>query len=978
MKAPHRSASQWVILSVFSVISVANLSAPARAEDEGRSKVRILYDFEDPSDIQKLMKRADNVTLTAAEDVGVTHGGRCARLTARKGVDYAALVLDDDAVKGWGDYDYFAIDVTLDDDHPYSLALELWDGASKNYATRCTYEDVTTRPGRQTLLYHIARARRNGKEGLEWGELEPKDKIDRDGLTQVKLFLTPLSDRDAVMWIDNIRLMQEDAAKPKLTVPLPAGALAYKFGGAGAKASGFTVVAPDTIFPGPANCGFVEPKKLKAGGAGWPDGLSGTFVLPPEDGRLEFRARVPDGEYFVWLCGGPVIRKEFAGRHYFLRAGGETLFDDLPAPYQYYSRKYLYRFLDTRYSEKPHALWENYIDRMYPVHTTRVQVADGVFTLEAENFFVSALVLVPASAKDEFDKFADTTRTLRIEAFERTLRPPPGKKPQPQAGDGPFLVYEPDFAAEIKPWTGPTAEERKHTSLKAAGARGQTVTLRLAVVPFADLGKCTLEAPALKGPAEIPADRVAVYSQSYRYDGDNLSEMALMPSASLDVEQGVTQCFWMTLDVPDKAEAGVYKGEVTFRPGKGDAVRVPLEFEVYPFALEPVLPVSYGMYYDPRREPGLAPEVQRRLVKEQLQWMRKIGFTAVQVGPATVTGLGKGGTVQLEFDTTLYDLAREAGMGRHPKQYLMGEALDVGRGIGHRLIGEDGGLKIDRNPGLELRQPGFAEYFVNAMRQERDFIRRVGMPVALEVSDEPREAPNPWNRNLADSIAYGDLMREAGVVSFITPMGDTESGKDYTALVDHVDIISTHAWKGSAGLIARTRDKGKTLWLYNTGMDRFSWGFYNWRARSEGRWEWHFCWPDDSARGGYPGREWYNPFTGVHGFAPYAPPADHPGGMLFQSKYLDVMEGVNDYAYLVTLDEAVRAAGGDPKRADAATEAKAFLAALDRAIPELPGAKGLLNEGDGALVGMGVDDDARLQAPHWRETMAGLLKKLKQ
>ena len=487
-----------------------------------------------------------------------------------------------------------------------------------------------------------------------------------------------------------------------------------------------------------------------------------------------------------------------------------------------------------------------------------------------------------------------------------------------------------------------------------------------------------MEASALKGPAEIAADRFTVYSQNYRYDGDNLSEMALTPSASLDIEPGVTQCFWMTLDVPQKAEAGVYKGEVTFRPGKGDAVRVPLEFEVYPFALEPVLPVSYGMYYDPRREPGLAPEVQRRLVKEQFQWMRKIGFTAVQVGSATVTGLGKGGTVQLQFDTTLYDLAREAGMGRNPKQYLMGDALSVGRGVGHRLIGEDGGLKIDRNPGLELRQPGFGAYFVNAMLQEHDFIRRIGMPVALQVADEPREAPNPWNRNLADSIVYGDLMREAGVTSFITPMGDTESGKDYTVLADHADIISTHAWKGSAGLIARTHEKGKTLWLYNTGMDRFSWGFYNWRARSEGRWEWHFCWPDDAARGGYPGREWYNPFTSVHGFAPYAPPADYPGGMLFQSKFLDVAEGINDYAYLVTLDEAVRAAASDPKRADAVKEAKEFLAALDRAIPELPGAKGLLNEGDGALVGMGVDDEARLQAPHWRETIARLLKALKQ
>ena len=77
MKASSHPASRWIILSVASVISVANPLAPVRAEDEGRSKVRILYDFEDASDFQKLMKRIENMTLTAAEDVGVTHGGRC-------------------------------------------------------------------------------------------------------------------------------------------------------------------------------------------------------------------------------------------------------------------------------------------------------------------------------------------------------------------------------------------------------------------------------------------------------------------------------------------------------------------------------------------------------------------------------------------------------------------------------------------------------------------------------------------------------------------------------------------------------------------------------------------------------------------------------------------------------------------------------------------------------------------------------------
>jgi len=54
-------------------------------------------------------------------------------------------------------------------------------------------------------------------------------------------------------------------------------------------------------------------------------------------------------------------------------------------------------------------------------------------------------------------------------------------------------------------------------------------------------------------------------------------------------------------------------------------------------------------------------------------------------------GLGNGG-VQLQFDPTLYDLAREAGMGRHPKQYLMGEALGVGRGAEGVVTGRKGGV----------------------------------------------------------------------------------------------------------------------------------------------------------------------------------------------------------------------------------------------------------------------------------------------
>ena len=467
--------------------------------------------------------------------------------------------------------------------------------------------------------------------------------------------------------------MQEDAAKPKLTVPLPAGALAWKFGGPGSKAPGFTHDrAQMTVFPGMRTAGFVDPKKLKArrgGLAGRPE--RHLCAAAGGTASMAFRARVPARRVFRLALRRPrhPPRNSRIAITSFVPAANvssttcrprtsTTAAIPLPLPRH------------AAIPEKPHALWMNYIDRMYPVHTTHVKVADGVFTLEAENFFVSAVVLVPASAKDDFDKFADTARRLRIEAFEKTLRPLPGKKPQAQPGDGPLPRLRAGRRDGGRPWTGPTAEERERHELAARGRRaGQAGDAAAGGRPLR--GPRQSGAGGFRGrrglDGSAPAgDRTTVYFQGYRYDGDTLSRDGVDARRTLDMRAGRHAVLLADAGHSAKDQKPGNYGCRDVPPEKGEAVQLDLDLEVYPFTLEPVLPVSFGMYYHPRREPGLAPEVQRRLVKEQFQWMRQIGFTAVQVGPATVTGLGKSGTVQLQFDTTLYDLAREAGMGRHP------------------------------------------------------------------------------------------------------------------------------------------------------------------------------------------------------------------------------------------------------------------------------------------------------------------------
>jgi len=959
------------LASLFCTLIGATTCVGQQPGDAGRTAIRLLHGFEVGPDAADLRRFADNVEIDVVQDNGVTEGRNCIRLVARKGSPYCEFRLGARAIQNWSSFDYFAMDVFTEDNQPYTFVFELWDALSKNYQTRCTYTGEPTHPGKQTLLFRINRAKRNSKEGRDWDELEPQDKIQMDGLKMVKIFVTPGKERDAIFWIDNLRLMQEDAAKPPFRIELPKNAVAFDFGSPGAVVAGFTPVAADTAFAARQTYGFTQTKGLSQAGEGWPDRLTGTFVMGGDGQQLEFKASLANGEYDVWLAAGKILRPDLQKRNFRLQLNDQSLCDEAPSWQEFCSEKFLYRFMTTQYSQKPHALWTNYIDRMYPVHTTRIRVTDGSISLVAVNHFLGGLVLVPVEANAGFKALAAQLREKRIEAFEKSYYEKPRTLPKRQEGDGDFVLFVPEASRGIQPWTGPNANERKRARLDFAAAPGERCVLRLAVTPFRDLGRCRLELGDLKGPGVIPASSVRGYFANYRYDGKDISEMALLPSLAPVIEDGVSQCFWLWLSIPDTAAAGKYQGTFVFHTEAGAKVDVPVECEVYPFRLKNDLPASFGMYYGERQHPPFPAEERRRLLKEQLQWMREVGFTAVPAPAPTVLGLKGGDQVSLRFDTLMYELAREVGMAARPEQKLMATQLGMARAIGRRLPGSQG-AKVDQQPGIELRQPEFERYYKNAAGQYRDFLTKTGLPVAVEICDEPRETPNPWNRNLADSLHYARLLREVGcITTFITPMSDGNSGKDYSVFPEHVDIVSIHGWKASEKLLRRTHELKKTLWLYNTGMDRLSWGFYNWRVGSTGRWEWHFSFPSDDAHGGYPGREWHNPFTGLHGYASNAPDS-HPGGMLFQSAFLRASEGITDYAYLHTLEEALKTS----KNTETAKKARVFLDALKRIVPEFPEVKGLANPEDAALVGLGLNDAVQQHLPAWRKTIAEFLKEL--
>lgn len=906
----------------------------------GRTKVRQLFSFETKEDgspiegfemdgkpVKAWQSAAENMDVVYVQDNGVTDGKWCARMTIPAGKDVGLTELTGDAVKNWADYDYLAIDLFTEETAELNFVVELWDADSKNYATRCTFEEVKTHNGAQTLLYQINRAKRNGKEGRGWEELEDKDKINMNGLKKVKIFTAQAADHPVRLWIDNVRLMQEDAAKPKMQAPLPKNAIAFDFGSAGAVVPGFKAVTAKSKYSDEAGFGFSAGKGLAEGGQGWPDLLTGTFVYagfknaeePLEGGAvMEFKAKVPDGKYMMWLSAGPIMLPAAAGTEYLLSVNDKPLYQDKPDYKTIESEKYLYRFLWTQYSERPNAQWLDYVDKMFPIYQQEVEVTGGAISIKASNFFLSALVLVPVADKADFDRMAAKIQAARIEAFNKATYIPESKKPQPAAGDGAYVLFVPNSWSHYGPSDGPSDQDRKQTSIAQTAAPGQNVFTRVVVTPFKDLGSCTLQLSDLTGPggAKIPASAIQGLYENWRRSGRYLRENILLPTTTFNGEKGVTQTMWLWLSVPADAKPGKYAGTFNVAAGQGKPTPVPVSIEVLPIKLDTDLPVSYGMYYGGRQGAAMPKAEYNKLIEEQHVWMKKIGFT--------------GSNLMFDgSDDTQAQLLKKLGFGKNPAQMQMTSQLGQARNVARRM-----GLKVDQNPGVEFSDPKFKAAYMEAIKAFKSKLDALGIAYACESVDEPRDVPNPWNRTVADTCKYGDWMGELGFKTrFVTPMGDATGSTPTLPLVDSMDIISIHAGPGSQKLQEKTLSTpGKTLWYYNTGMDRYSWGFQPFAVGVKGRWEWHWCSPEGTSTGGYIGGDWYNPFTGLVAMASNAP-LTYPGGFLYFSGFLTAADGITDRHYLHTLQQAVEKNKDNAAKADTVKKAQALLAEIKSAVP---------------------------------------------
>jgi len=405
---------------------------------------------------------------------------------------------------------------------------------------------------------------------------------------------------------------------------------------------------------------------------------------------------------------------------------------------------------------------------------------------------------------------------------------------------------------------------------------------------------------------------------------------------SLNIPQGRTTQFWLTVRPPADAAPGAYEGTVALDPANKRPSELKLTVVVLPFKLLEDPDTAFGWYYGAPADPAA--------FRRELADMRAHGCNTLTIHEPKIKSITADGKVEIDFKhwDELRRLCPEFGFNAI-KQTGIGSITDAIVRIGIKELG-----------------PGFDVPFVAALKEIKKYLdAHPDFKVVFIIYDEPRESLlNSWNRTYDQTVAYIKLCRQVpGLLISVNPMGDGSDKKDYTPFAEMVDILNTHAWKGSKGLIERTRKVGKTLWVYNNGQARLPWGFGVWRVGAKGEWEWTYS--------GAGGPDCYSPIpTGGYENEGESntgrfPVYRFPDRIVPTPRYEWCREGVDDYKYLHTLLQR-------QKQAKAA-EVEALLKEMWGTFPEYP-AMGLTTGAEAGASG----DPAQLLAyfDHFRWRIA--------
>jgi hypothetical protein len=814
-----------------------------------------------------------------------TDGSKALRLTQ----SYASM----DRKQDWSGFDFLKVDTYVDSEQATELGIEIGDSATTGYWTRVNYNTVIP-PGASTLVLPLRQ--------LFVGEKS------RAGRRVILSEITRLvfSVRGATpVYLDNLRLEWE---KPPAGLFFD-GLYAFDLGPGGSPVmDGFTAVTPTTIYDAGRGFGLKDAKIWRAVDALQPDPLY-QDSLAIESGGLA--VDVPNGTYRVFVnmdSPGGYWGEAQAYRQRSIAAQGKNVVVDT-MNFKTFTKKY-FNFWD-----KDDLPTENTFDKYDRAHFTEkildVNVTNGQLRLEfkGQNWgcTVSAVILFPVNKAAEGERFLEWVRNKRRfyfeNSFKRVLHRARGERPalSPEDNRRGYVLFARDFMHDLYYNDIPTPE-MAGKPLSGDAFAGEAEPLTLAVLPLRDLGKGELTATALTGPqGVIPAAAINVGYVSYRNhrvtaDGAvyDIAPLLVMPRNSVDLPQGITRQYWLTVHVPAAAKPGVYAGHVTFAPQNGAAANIPVQFTVRRGRLADT-DIPAGPFGGPMAFPWLAddPETARfrgLITEKALQTLRANHFTMFSGVPYVVYQGFHGGKPSLDFTAADQQMRTVKDSG-----FLAVSSYGSG------LMG----LTTHQQDLEKMKAAGFTEYsaFLKAIHAEIEaHARGKGWPtVYWNLSDEPigEEAVKRATENArAHRAAF-----PTGPPWFTgaTSLHEPDPGGLYFNLAQELGIPALNLHNEAS--VKRLLAAGAQWAFYNQGS-RWTFGEYLYKAAKEFQAQYRLAWHWSAVAG--------DPYYALdcreddYGWAKAGP----DGQLVLSVEFFQIAAGLTDYRYLVTLARLAKDAAG--------------------------------------------------------------------
>ena len=801
----------------------------------------------------------------------------------------------------WSKYDAWAFDVFNPSDKPVPVSgwVRATD-ANANWWDRHNW-DTILKPGANTVRLPVG------------GMTSPKANKPID-VTKVLRF--NIAADHATLFIANIRLTK--GLENEIPV---AGIKKFSFGPAvSAIMPGFEGVCKDTLYNKERGYGWLPGGNffrdfdiMEILGRIRPyDDLSRHLSAPY---KASFVIDVPNGAYGGWLLFAP--HGSGWGWGYSRRtvsANGKVLVEDI------YDDKRggedAFRFQDEE--DLPgEDLWDKYIKVMYRPYQFRfeTEAVAGQLKLDFDGYgsraMVCGLALWPQAGEKDAEKWLAALEALRKQQYQ-ALHVEKNPEPQPYAASGEdrrrgyaLFTHLPDHELVLN--TVPTPEETRQTALALAGSPGEYVSGCVSLYLLKDCGEIKRAECSVNGKTVIPGtvrvvrfkamNKTATYEVAPKYLDDVSSKLVPMKA-------GITRSFWTTFQIPADAEAGEFSGTLILSGAQGGDITIPVKLDVWPIKLaEPKFPMGMFMMGPHNGD-----------WKQLLEDARAHGLTSLDPGISITLKRIVNGKAEVDFKDAdrFMELAKAAGFTEELAGYSVGSGLD---------------LRVQADYEKEAKcwnVSGYAEAVKAYFDAVREHAQEKGwLPIAFCTDDEYVIHPGGDPARLA---SHHKLLQENALGFHFVPFDSAyyqipqEKYAEQDKMLAEIDTFAAGAHNQRTAEMVKKA--GRRMWLYNTGMDRFTFGLYMFFARQKFDVKGFFEWSYNSA--GF----YLASFNEAHYGVVYG--SSH--GLRATPAWERIRLGCNDHRYFETAWQLIEKAKADNK---APAEAKTLQDLLESAMSKL-------------------------------------------